>query len=111
MVMGDENSEFDQLMTVGIADDEPLHGMPDLNEPEVSRKQDGASAAADVIFRDDETALSAFDVEPAVTTANRDPDLVPELDLAHEGTSICPWCRNSISPTSPPPLLVVMTRS
>ena len=85
MVMGDENSEFDQLMTVGIADDEPLHGMPDLNEPEVSRKQDGASAAADVIFRDDETALSAFDVEPAVTTANRDPDLVPELDLAHEG--------------------------
>lgn len=59
--------------------------MPDLNEPEVSRKQDGASAAADVIFRDDETALSAFDVEPAVTTANRDPDLVPELDLAHEG--------------------------
>ena len=85
MVMGDENSEFDQLMTVGIADDEPLHGMPDLNEPEVIRKQDGASAAADVIFRDDETALSAFDVEPAVTTANRDPDLVPELDLAHEG--------------------------
>ncbi len=85
MVMGDENSEFDQLMTVGIADDQTLHGMPDLNEPEVSRKQDGASAAADVIFRDDETALSAFDVEPAVTTANRDPDLVPELDLAHEG--------------------------
>ena len=44
-----------------------------------------------------------FDVEPAVTTANRDPDLVPELDLAHEGDLICPWCRNSISPTSPAP--------
>lgn len=85
MVMGDESSEFDQLMTVGITDEDPLHPMPDLNEPDGSGKQGGAYASADVIFSDDETALSAFDVEPAVATANRDPDLVPELDLAHEG--------------------------
>ena len=85
MVMGEESSEFDQLMTVGIADDEPMHPMPDLNEPGGNGSQEGAKAPTDVIFSDDEMALSAFDVEPAVTTANRDPDLVPELDLAHEG--------------------------
>jgi len=85
MVMGDESSEFDQLMTVGITDEDPLHPIPDLNEPDGSGKQGGAYASDDVIFSDDETALSAFDVEPAVATANRDPDLVPELDLAHEG--------------------------
>ncbi|WP_394293606.1 FimV/HubP family polar landmark protein [Aeromonas rivipollensis] len=85
MVMGEESSEFDQLMTVGIADDEPMHPMPDLNEPGGNGSQEGAKAPTDVIFSDDEIALSAFDVEPAVTTANRDPDLVPELDLAHEG--------------------------
>ena len=84
MVMGDESSEFDQLMTVGIADDEPMRPMPDRNGPE-SALEEGQSKN-DVIFSDDgELALSAFDVEPAVTTANRDPDLVPELDLAHEG--------------------------
>lgn len=86
MVMGDENSEFDQLMTVGIADDEPMRPMPDLNGPEAERALDEGQGKSDVIFSDDgELALSAFDVEPAVTTANRDPDLVPELDLAHEG--------------------------
>lgn len=85
MVMGEESSEFDQLMTVGIADDEPMHPMADLNEPAGNGSQEGANAPTDVVFSDDEMALSAFDVEPAVTTANRDPDLVPELDLAHEG--------------------------
>ncbi len=85
MVMGEESSEFDQLMTVGIADDEPMHPMADLNGPAGNGSQEGANASTDVIFSDDEVALSAFDVEPAVTTANRDPDLVPELDLAHEG--------------------------
>ena len=85
MVMGEESSEFDQLMTVGIADDEPMHPMPDLNEPGGNGSQEGAKAPTDVIFSDDEMALSAFDVEPAVTTANRDPDLVPELDLALDG--------------------------
>ncbi|WP_265436109.1 FimV/HubP family polar landmark protein [Aeromonas media] len=84
MVMGEESSEFDQLMTVGIADDEPMHAMPDLG-PGDNGSQEGAKASTDVVFSDDEIALSAFDVEPAVTTANRDPDLVPELDLAHEG--------------------------
>ncbi|WP_404836667.1 FimV/HubP family polar landmark protein [Aeromonas media] len=84
MVMGEESSEFDQLMTVGIADDEPMHAMPDLG-PGDNGSQEGTKAPTDVVFSDDEMALSAFDVEPAVTTANRDPDLVPELDLAHEG--------------------------
>ncbi|MFM4862249.1 FimV/HubP family polar landmark protein [Aeromonas media] len=85
MVMGEESSEFDQLMTVGIADDEPMHPMADLNGPAGNGSQEGANASTDVIFSDDEVALSAFDVEPAVTTANRDPDLVPELDLALDG--------------------------
>ncbi|WP_342058248.1 FimV/HubP family polar landmark protein [Aeromonas sp. OTU364] len=84
MVMGEESSEFDQLMTVGIADDEPMHAMPDLG-PGDNGSQEGAKAPTDVVFSDDEMALSAFDVEPAVTTANRDPDLVPELDLALDG--------------------------
>lgn len=84
MVMGEESSEFDQLMTVGIADDEPMHAMPD-HGPGDNGRQEGSKAPTDVVFSDDEMALSAFDVEPAVTTANRDPDLVPELDLAHEG--------------------------
>lgn len=84
MVMGDESSEFDQLMTVGIADDEPMRPMPDRDGPESA--QDESQDKNDVVFSDDgELALSAFDVEPAVTTANRDPDLVPELDLSHEG--------------------------
>ncbi|MEZ6953555.1 MULTISPECIES: FimV/HubP family polar landmark protein [unclassified Aeromonas] len=85
MVMGEESSEFDQLMTVGIADDEPMHPMADLNGPAGNGSQEGVNASTDVIFSDDEVALSAFDVEPAVTTANRDPDLVPELDLALDG--------------------------
>ncbi|MFN4323409.1 MAG: FimV/HubP family polar landmark protein [Aeromonas media] len=85
MVMGEESSEFDQLMTVGIADDEPMHPMADLNGPAGNGNQEGVNASTDVIFSDDEVALSAFDVEPAVTTANRDPDLVPELDLALDG--------------------------
>ena len=85
MVMGEESSEFDQLMTVGIADDEPMHPMADLNGSAGNGSQEGANASTDVIFSDDEVALSAFDVEPAVTTANRDPDLVPELDLALDG--------------------------
>ncbi|MEG0009048.1 MAG: FimV/HubP family polar landmark protein [Aeromonas sp.] len=90
MVMGDDNSEFDQLMTVGIADDEPMHPMPDPDgQDKYAAVDDGRAPGKesnDVIFSDDgELALSAFDVEPAVATANRDPDLVPELDLAHEG--------------------------
>ena len=85
MVMGEESSEFDQLMTVGIADDEPMHPMADLNGSAGNGSPEGANASTDVIFSDDEVALSAFDVEPAVTTANRDPDLVPELDLALDG--------------------------
>ncbi|WP_310597665.1 FimV/HubP family polar landmark protein [Aeromonas aquatica] len=83
MVMGEESSEFDQLMTVGIADDEPMHPRPDLNVPDDPA---AFTESHDVIFSDDgDLALSAFDIEPAVATANRDPDLVPELDLAHEG--------------------------
>ncbi|TFF76309.1 pilus assembly protein FimV [Aeromonas taiwanensis] len=86
MVMGEESSEFDQLMTVGITDEDSLHPMPDLNEPETPREE---KSQADIVFSEDDTALSAFDVEPAVTTV-RDPDLVPELDLAHEGDFALP---------------------
>ncbi|MFC5707454.1 FimV/HubP family polar landmark protein [Aeromonas eucrenophila] len=92
MVMGEESSEFDQLMTVGIADDEPMHPRPDLNGPDDSA---AFKESNDVIFSDDgDLALSAFDIEPAVATANRDPDLVPELDLAHEGDFDTPKSRH-----------------
>lgn len=85
MVMGEESSEFDQLMTVGITDDEPMRPMAERGVPDI-QVADDPMAKNDVIFSDDgDLALSAFDVEPAVGGANRDPDLVPELDLAHEG--------------------------
>ncbi|MGY3930886.1 Motility protein FimV [Aeromonas encheleia] len=86
MVMSEESSEFDQLMTVGIADDEPMHPMPDLNGPDGYVAVAEPKDSTDVIFSDDgDLALSAFDEEPAAVHPGRDPDLVPELDLAHEG--------------------------
>ena len=84
MVMGTRAASSISWMTVGITDEDPMHPMPDL-EPDGSGKQ-GAGASADVIFSDDETALSAFDVGARGGDGETgDPDLVPELDLAHEG--------------------------
>lgn len=84
MVMGVESREFDPRMTVGIADEEPMRPLPDLNTPDGHRAMEESS---DIVFRDDsEQALPASDMAPVAAAASRAPDLVPELDLAHEGS-------------------------
>lgn len=87
MVMDQESSEFDELMTVGIADEEPMRPTPDLNTPDGYMAVEEPAAPADLVFSDDgEMDLASFDAEPApaVKAAIRDPDLVPDLDLAHD---------------------------
>jgi pilus assembly protein FimV len=87
MVMDQESSEFDELMTVGITDDEPVRPRPDLNTPDGYMAVEEPAAPADLVFSDDgEMDLASFDAEPAppAKAAIRDPDLVPELDLAHD---------------------------
>ncbi|MFM4932213.1 FimV/HubP family polar landmark protein [Aeromonas dhakensis] len=87
MVMDQESSEFDELMTVGITDDEPMRPTPDLNTPDGYMAVEEPAAPADLVFSDDgEMDLASFDAEPApaAKAAIRDPDLVPDLDLAHD---------------------------
>ncbi|OZG39895.1 pilus assembly protein FimV [Aeromonas sp. A35_P] len=87
MVMDQESSEFDELMTVGIADEEPVRPTPDLNTPDGYMAVEEPAAPADLVFSDDgEMDLASFDAEPApaAKAAVRDPDLVPDLDLAHD---------------------------
>ena len=87
MVMDQESSEFDELMTVGITDDEPVRPRPDLNTPDGYMAVEEPAAPTDLVFSDDgEMDLASFDAEPAppAKAAIRDPDLVPELDLAHD---------------------------
>ncbi|HDX8617241.1 TPA: pilus assembly protein FimV [Aeromonas dhakensis] len=87
MVMDQESSEFDELMTVGIADEEPMRPTPDLNTPDGYMAVEEPAAPADLVFSDDgEMDLASFDAEPApaAKAAIRDPDLVPDLDLAHD---------------------------
>ncbi|WP_336289679.1 FimV/HubP family polar landmark protein [Aeromonas dhakensis] len=87
MVMDQESSEFDELMTVGITDDEPMRPTPDLNTPDGYMAVEEPAAPADLVFSDDgEMELASFDAEPApaAKAAIRDPDLVPDLDLAHD---------------------------
>ncbi|MFM5415838.1 FimV/HubP family polar landmark protein [Aeromonas dhakensis] len=87
MVMDQESSEFDELMTVGITDDEPMRPTPDLNTPDGYMAVEEPAAPADLVFSDDgEMDLASFDAEPApaAKATIRDPDLVPDLDLAHD---------------------------
>ncbi|HDX8371905.1 TPA: pilus assembly protein FimV [Aeromonas dhakensis] len=87
MVMDQESSEFDELMTIGITDDEPMRPTPDLNTPDGYMAVEEPAAPADLVFSDDgEMDLASFDAEPAAAAkaAIRDPDLVPDLDLAHD---------------------------
>ncbi|MDM5074448.1 MULTISPECIES: FimV/HubP family polar landmark protein [Aeromonas] len=87
MVMDQESGEFDELMTVGIADEEPMRPRPDLNTPDGYMAVAEPEAPADLVFSDDgEMDLASFEPEPApaAKAAIRDPDLVPELDLAHD---------------------------
>lgn len=85
MVMDQESGEFDELMTVGITDEEPMRPRPDLNTPDGYMAVAEPEAPADLVFSDDgETDLASFEPEPAPKMAIRDPDLVPELDLGHD---------------------------
>ncbi|MGV2705810.1 UNVERIFIED_CONTAM: pilus assembly protein FimV [Aeromonas salmonicida] len=83
MVMDQEHSEFDDLFSADITSDEPVRPMPDLNTPDGYMAMEEPAAPADIVFSDDgEMELAGFEAEPAPKAAGRDPDLVPDLDLA-----------------------------
>ncbi|MDR6993791.1 pilus assembly protein FimV [Aeromonas salmonicida] len=85
MVMDQEHSEFDDLFSADITDDEPVRPMPDLNTPDGYMAVEEPAAPADIVFSDDgEMELAGFEAEPAPKAAGRDPDLVPDLDLADD---------------------------
>ncbi|TNI85993.1 FimV/HubP family polar landmark protein [Aeromonas sobria] len=89
MMMDQEQSEFDDLLSIDVTDNEPVRPVADLNtpdgfmpiEPDAPQRPD-----VDLVFSDDgEVALEGFEPErmPA-QSASRDPDLVPDLDLIHD---------------------------
>jgi len=88
MMMDQEQSEFDDLLSVDVTDEEPVRPVPDLNTPDgfMPVEPDNADKKSDVdlVFSDDgEMELPGFEPERMpVQSASRDPDLVPELDLA-----------------------------
>lgn len=85
MVMDQEHSEFDELFSADITSDEPVRPMPDLNTPDGYMAMEEPAAPADIVFSDDgEMELAGFEAEPAPKAAGRDPDLVPDLDLADD---------------------------
>ncbi|MDM5127832.1 FimV/HubP family polar landmark protein [Aeromonas salmonicida] len=85
MVMDQEHSEFDDLFSADITTDEPVRPMPDLNTPDGYMAMEEPAAPADIVFSDDgEMELAGFEAEPAPKAAGRDPDLVPDLDLADD---------------------------
>ncbi|MDF8331544.1 FimV/HubP family polar landmark protein [Aeromonas salmonicida] len=85
MVMDQEHSEFDDLFSANITSDEPVRPMPDLNTPDGYMAMEEPAAPADIVFSDDgEMELAGFEAEPAPKAAGRDPDLVPDLDLADD---------------------------
>jgi len=85
MVMDQEHSEFDDLFSADITSDEPVRPMPDLNTPDGYMAMEEPAAPADIVFSDDgEMELAGFEAEPAPKAAGRDPDLVPDLDLADD---------------------------
>lgn len=85
MVMDQEHSEFDDLFSADITSDEPVRPMPDLNTPDGYMAMEEPAAPADIVFSDDgEMELAGFEAEPASKAAGRDPDLVPDLDLAND---------------------------
>ncbi|MGE6097711.1 FimV/HubP family polar landmark protein [Aeromonas salmonicida] len=85
MVMDQEHSEFDDLFSADITSDEPVRPMPDLNTPDGYMAMEEPAAPADIVFSDDgEMELAGFEAESAPKAAGRDPDLVPDLDLADD---------------------------
>ncbi|WP_421254809.1 MULTISPECIES: FimV/HubP family polar landmark protein [unclassified Aeromonas] len=88
MMMDQEQSEFDDLLSVDVTDNEPVRPVPDLNTPDgfmpVEPDESAKKPDVDLVFSDDgEIDLQGFEPERmAAQSASRDPDLVPDLDLS-----------------------------
>ncbi|WP_421299312.1 FimV/HubP family polar landmark protein [Aeromonas veronii] len=88
MMMDQEQSEFDDLLSVDVTDNEPVRPVPDLNTPDgfmpMEPDEPAAKPDVDLVFSDDgEMELQGFEPERmAAQPASRDPDLVPDLDLS-----------------------------
>ncbi|MGY3916101.1 FimV/HubP family polar landmark protein [Aeromonas australiensis] len=90
MMMDQEQSEFDELLSVDVTDSEPERPVPDLNTPDgfmpMEPEEPVAKPDVDLVFSDDgEMELQGFEPERmAAQPASRDPDLVPDLDLSQD---------------------------
>ena len=84
MMMDQEQSEFDDLLSVDVTDNEPVRPVPDLNTPDGFMPVEPDKPELDLVFSDDgEMDLQGFEPERmAAQPASRDPDLVPDLDLS-----------------------------
>ncbi|MGL5526636.1 MAG: FimV/HubP family polar landmark protein [Aeromonas veronii] len=84
MMMDQEQSEFDDLLSVDVTDNEPVRPVPDLNTPDGFMPVEPTKPDVDLVFRDEgEMELQGFEPERmAAQPASRDPDLVPDLDLS-----------------------------
>ncbi|WDO00418.1 pilus assembly protein FimV [Aeromonas allosaccharophila] len=84
MMMDQEQSEFDDLLSVDVTDNEPVRPVPDLNTPDGFMPVEPDKPELDLVFSDDgEMELQGFEPERmAAQPASRDPDLVPDLDLS-----------------------------
>ncbi|MGL4477200.1 MAG: FimV/HubP family polar landmark protein, partial [Aeromonas veronii] len=88
MMMDQEQSEFDDLLSVDVTDNDPVRPVPDLNTPDgfmpMEPDEPAAKPDVDLVFSDEgEMELQGFEPERmAAQPASRDPDLVPDLDLS-----------------------------
>lgn len=89
MMMEQDQNEFEELISLDVTDNEMMHPVPDLNTPDGFMPAEPAASAQpdlELVFSDEgEVDLQEFEPEqkPA-PAASRDPDLVPDLDLALE---------------------------
>ena len=86
MMMDQDHSEFDDLLSVDITDNEPERPLPDLNTPDGFMPVEPAPKPdVELVFSDEgEMDLQGFEPERMPAATSRDPDLVPDLDLAHD---------------------------
>lgn len=84
MMMDQEQSEFDDLLSVDVTASAPVRPVPDLNTPDGFMPAEQDKPDMDLVFRDDgEQGLEGFEPEPRpAQSASRDPDLVPDIDLS-----------------------------
>ncbi|MGY3855214.1 FimV/HubP family polar landmark protein [Aeromonas aquatilis] len=84
MMMDQEQSEFDDLLSVDVTDSEPVRPAPDLNTPDGFMPVEPDKPEMDLVFSDSgEMELQSFEPQRmAAPSASRDPDLVPDLDLS-----------------------------